>query len=96
MWTARPALGLCSALQGMSASLTACSMQWALHEPAVHLIAVVCLDPVMHSSRQSSCPLLCCQASTFCANCNVILARAMLNAGAADELDACDEVWLHT
>lgn len=31
------------------------------------------------------------KAATFCANCNVILARAMQNAGAADELDACEE-----
>ncbi len=32
------------------------------------------------------------QAATFCANCNVILARAMQNAGAGDDLDACEEV----
>lgn len=33
------------------------------------------------------------EATTFCANCSVILTRAMHNAGAKDDCDACEEVW---
>lgn len=34
------------------------------------------------------------EASTFCANCSVILTRAMHNAGAEGDCDACEEVRL--
>lgn len=44
------------------------------------------------AKQQSDTALWVMQAATFCANCNVILARAMQNAGATDELDACEAV----
>lgn len=36
------------------------------------------------------------RAATFTANCSVVLTRAMLNAGARADCDACEEVHTHT